>query len=243
MSNKEIIQKVNEAFAAGDIEAVLQYCTDDFSWRMGTEEPVHGKEAVRSVLQLPPGMPAPVFSVDTLVADEQAAISEGRITMQIGEGKEMKGRYCDVYRFKDGVITSLTSHFMNEDSSGHNDSAAQPFSSFAVNDLQQAKEFYINVLGLKATEKKGLLHLQIGSAEVLVYPKPDHTPATFTVLNLPVEDIDKAVDELGQKGVRFEQYDGQIKTDAKGILRDDMADIAWFKDPAGNILSVLKGKE
>jgi hypothetical protein len=90
----------------------------------------------------------------------------------------------------------------------------------------------------------GLIELKIKDGnKVIIYPKPDHTPATFTVLNFPVDNIDEAVDMLTEKGVRFEQYEGKIKTDAKGICRSPIGpDIAWFKDPAGNILSVLKEK-
>jgi len=119
------------------------------------------------------------------------------------------------------------------------------FSSFSVNDLQKAKAFYQQTLGIEVSENEmGILTLHIsGGNGVIIYPKPNHVPATFTVLNFPVEDLEKAVDELISKGITFEQYDEPIKTDAKGIVRGDGRgpDIAWFKDPAGNILSVLKG--
>lgn len=119
------------------------------------------------------------------------------------------------------------------------------FSGFSVNDLQKAKEFYGGTLGISVSEgKMGILTLNIaGGPKIIIYPKPDHQPAVFTILNFPVADIDKAVDELISKGITFEQYDfGEIKTDEKGIMRSDGRgpDIAWFKDPAGNILSVLK---
>ena len=114
------------------------------------------------------------------------------------------------------------------------------FSSFSVNDLQKAKNFYAQALGLKVKESEMGLEIHPGDTDVFIYPKPNHTPASFTVLNFLVDDIDKAVDELKQKGVRFEQYDGEIETDKKGIHRDGGPSIAWFKDPAGNILSVLK---
>jgi catechol 2,3-dioxygenase-like lactoylglutathione lyase family enzyme len=117
------------------------------------------------------------------------------------------------------------------------------FSSFSVNDLEKAKGFYQNVLGLDVAENNGLLELQIaGSNPVMIYPKPNHVPATFTVLNFPVDDVEKAVDELTQKGVPFEHYDmEQLKTDEKGIARGNGGPtIAWFTDPAGNILSVLE---
>ena len=114
------------------------------------------------------------------------------------------------------------------------------FSSFAVNDLQQAKAFYAQTLGLKVNESEMGLEIHPGDTDVFIYPKPNHTPASFTVLNFLVDDIDKAVDELKQKGVSFEQYDGEIKTNEKGIHHNGGPSIAWFKDPAGNILSVLE---
>ncbi|MFL6624443.1 MAG: VOC family protein [Sulfurifustaceae bacterium] len=114
------------------------------------------------------------------------------------------------------------------------------FSGFSVDNLQRAKDFYAKTLGLEVSESDGLLTLHLaGGAHVLMYPKPDHTPATFTVLNFPVDDVDRTVDELAQRGVRFERYDAPgIRTDEKGISRSGPT-IAWFKDPAGNILSVL----
>ncbi len=114
------------------------------------------------------------------------------------------------------------------------------FSSFSVNDLQQAKQFYGQTLGLKVSESEMGLEIHPGDTEVFIYPKPNHTPASFTVLNFLVNDINKAVDELKQRGVRFEQYEGEIKTDEKGIHRNGGPSIAWFKDPAGNILSVVE---
>lgn len=116
------------------------------------------------------------------------------------------------------------------------------FSGFSVNDIPKAKEFYSKTLGLDVTEENGMLSLKIANgSNVLVYPKPNHEPATFTVLNFPVDDIDAAVDQLTSKGVRFEQYTGDIQTDAKGIARgSEGPQIAWFKDPAGNIFSVLE---
>ena len=116
------------------------------------------------------------------------------------------------------------------------------FSGFAVNDIPKAKEFYSQILGLKVTESNGMLELQIANgSKVLIYPKPNHTPATFTILNFPVNDVEQAVAELSQAGVHFEIYnDGDIKTDEKGVVRGGGPKIAWFKDPAGNILSVLE---
>jgi hypothetical protein len=84
------------------------------------------------------------------------------------------------------------------------------------------------------------LHIA-GGSHILIYPKPNHTPATFTILNFPVDNIERAVDELTKRGVRFEHYEGEIKTDKKGIARGNGPNIAWFRDPAGNILSVLEG--
>ena len=116
------------------------------------------------------------------------------------------------------------------------------FSGFSVDDIHQAKDFYGNILGLNvAEEMMGILALYIeGGNKIIIYPKPNHTPATFTILNFPVQDVEKTVDELTAKGIVFEQYDfGQIKTDSKGIVRGMGPTIAWFKDPSGNILSVL----
>jgi catechol 2,3-dioxygenase-like lactoylglutathione lyase family enzyme len=119
---------------------------------------------------------------------------------------------------------------------------AKAFSGFSVNDLQKAKEFYGRTLGLEVSETAEGLQLRIaGGTNVFIYPKPNHTPATFTILNFLVEDIAKTVDELTKLGVRFEQYAEPIKTDEKGIHRGEQGPIvAWFKDPAGNILSVLE---
>lgn len=118
---------------------------------------------------------------------------------------------------------------------------SKAYSGFSVNDLEKAKEFYGRILGLKISESHGLLHLHLASgATVLVYPKPNHSPATFTILNFPVANVDTAVDELTKRGVRFEIYDeGDFKTDAMGVSRGIGPVIAWFRDPAGNILSVL----
>ncbi|WP_026910253.1 VOC family protein [Patulibacter minatonensis] len=112
------------------------------------------------------------------------------------------------------------------------------FSGFAVDDPGAAKTFYGDVLGLDVeTNEMGFLTLRLGSgAEVLAYPKPDHVPATFTILNFPVDDVEAAVDALTAKGVVFLRYDS---TDEKGIQRGYGPDIAWFTDPAGNVLSVL----
>jgi catechol 2,3-dioxygenase-like lactoylglutathione lyase family enzyme len=122
-------------------------------------------------------------------------------------------------------------------------SQSRAFSGFSVNDIQKAKQFYSETLGLKVTEANGLLRLHLASgATVLVYPKPNHTPASYTILNFPVDNIERAVDDLTKNGVRFERYEGNIKTDAKGIFRGGGPLIAWFKDPAGNICSVLEDK-
>lgn len=121
------------------------------------------------------------------------------------------------------------------------------FSGFSVDDLIKAKKFYGQTLGLDVTETKEGLGLRIaGGGEVFIYPKPNHTPATFTILNFPVNDIEQVVDQLTKLGVRFESYEGEMKTDEKGIFRGaargEGPNIAWFKDPAGNILSVLEQK-
>ena len=115
------------------------------------------------------------------------------------------------------------------------------FSGFSVDDVQKAKQFYGETLGLEVSEANGLLRLHLaGGAEVLAYPKGDeHTPATFTILNFQVEDIDAAVDELARRGVVFQRYPG-LAADEKGIVRSGGPLITWFTDPAGNILSVLQ---
>lgn len=124
---------------------------------------------------------------------------------------------------------------------------SKAFSSFSTDDIEKAREFYSNILGVKVEEIKemGLLQLRLaGGGTVMIYPKGDaHTPATFTVLNFPVEDVEKTVDALIKKGITFEQYTGEIQTDKKGISRGFGMAIAWFKDPAGNILSVLEEKK
>jgi predicted enzyme related to lactoylglutathione lyase len=115
------------------------------------------------------------------------------------------------------------------------------FSGFSSNDIQKAKEFYTQTLGLEVTEENGMLTLHLaGGGAVLIYPKDNHEPATFTVLNFPVDDINEAVDKLTKAGIEFERYEG-MGQDERGIMRDEGPAIAWFKDPAGNILSVLEG--
>ena len=120
----------------------------------------------------------------------------------------------------------------------------KPFSSFSVNDLKKAGQFYRETLGLAVKETAEGLELHVSdSTRIFVYPKENHTPATFTILNFPVESIDSAVNELSKRGVRFEIYkEGELKTDDKGIFRGPGPKIAWFKDPAGNFLSVLEDK-
>ena len=123
---------------------------------------------------------------------------------------------------------------------------SKAFSGFSVDDIKKAREFYGGALGLKVSEANGLLTLHLaGGATVLIYPNPNHVAATFTILNFPVDNIEKAVDDLTRRGVHFEHYDGQLKTDETGVFRGGGPLIAWFKDPAGNICSVLeqKGKQ
>jgi catechol 2,3-dioxygenase-like lactoylglutathione lyase family enzyme len=118
---------------------------------------------------------------------------------------------------------------------------SRAFSGFAVPDIEQARRFYGEVLGLVVEEESGLLRLRIaGDRDIVVYPKPDHTPATYTILNFPVDDLEATVDALAQRGVVFERYQG-FEQDERGILRGQGPPIAWFKDPAGNILSVIQG--
>jgi predicted enzyme related to lactoylglutathione lyase len=120
-------------------------------------------------------------------------------------------------------------------------STARAFSGFAVDDLDAARRFYGEALGLDVgTNEMGMLTLALGGRDLIVYPKPGHVPATYTILNFPVADIDVAVDELAARGVRFERYEG-FSQDDKGIARDPRGPaIAWFTDPAGNILAVIQ---
>jgi len=118
---------------------------------------------------------------------------------------------------------------------------SKAFSSFAVDDVEKAKAFYGETLGLRASDgEMGLLMLHlVDDRPTVVYPKPGHKPAEFTILNFPVDDIDAAVDELTSRGVTMERYAG-MPQDEKGIMREGGPYIAWFKDPAGNVLSVLQ---
>lgn len=122
------------------------------------------------------------------------------------------------------------------------------FSSFSVDDVQRAKEFYGQTIGLEVSESYGgrLLELHIdGGTKIWIYPKANHTPAAFTILNFPVDNLEQAIDDLAKRGVRFEIYnEGNLKTDEKGIsLSGEGPKVAWFKDSAGNVLSVLEEKE
>ena len=120
---------------------------------------------------------------------------------------------------------------------------AATFSSFSVNDLKKAKGFYGGTLGLEVTETPEGLELHLPGNTVFLYPKPNHTPASFTVLNFSVDNIEEAVAEIEALGLRLEHYDlPDLKTDKRGIFRGPGPKIAWFKDPAGNILSVLEAK-
>jgi catechol 2,3-dioxygenase-like lactoylglutathione lyase family enzyme len=117
---------------------------------------------------------------------------------------------------------------------------SKAFSGFAVDDVPKAQEFYGETLGLETSEEHGMLTLHLaGDRPTLVYPKPDHTPANYTILNFPVDDIDRAVDGLAERGVQFLRYD-DFDQDEKGVVREGGPYIAWFTDPAGNILSVLQ---
>jgi catechol 2,3-dioxygenase-like lactoylglutathione lyase family enzyme len=117
---------------------------------------------------------------------------------------------------------------------------SEAFSGFAVDDLEKAKWFYGETLGMNVSENDAGLSLKIaGSRDILIYPKPDHSPAPFTILNFPVDDVDAAVEELTGKGVEFERYEG-FDQDEKGVMHDNGPTIAWFTDPAGNILSIIE---
>ena len=114
------------------------------------------------------------------------------------------------------------------------------FSGFAVDDMAKARAFYAETLGLKTSQENGLLTLHLaGDRPTLVYPRPGHTPAGYTILNFPVQDIEKAVDELVARGVEIERYEG-FDQDERGIFRGGGPLIAWFTDPAGNVLSVIQ---
>jgi catechol 2,3-dioxygenase-like lactoylglutathione lyase family enzyme len=118
--------------------------------------------------------------------------------------------------------------------------SSKAFSGFSTDDIPAAKRFYSETLGLRVSEDNGMLVLHLaGDRNTLIYPKPDHVPATYTILNFPVDDVEEAVDALTARGVEFERYEGSGQ-DEKGIMRDQGPDIAWFKDPAGNVLSVIK---
>jgi catechol 2,3-dioxygenase-like lactoylglutathione lyase family enzyme len=120
---------------------------------------------------------------------------------------------------------------------------SRAFSGYSVDDVGTVRDFYSRTLGLDVGEDHGMLRLNLaGGGQVLLYPKgPAHEPASFTVLNFPVPDVDSAVEELSQAGVAFEHYEGTpAETDAKGIFRGGGPLIAWFKDPAGNVLSVVQ---
>jgi predicted enzyme related to lactoylglutathione lyase len=115
-------------------------------------------------------------------------------------------------------------------------------SGFAAPDLDALRPFYADALGIEVTEEHGLLtlHLEGGKRPTIIYPKPDHEPANYTILNFDVEDIEAAVDALAARGVQFERYGGDFGQDERGIARGEGPPIAWFKDPAGNILSVMQ---
>ena len=114
------------------------------------------------------------------------------------------------------------------------------FSGFAVDDIERARAFYGDTLGVRTSEEHGLLWLHLaGDRDTLAYPKPGHTPADYTILNFPVDDIEAAVDGLTERGVQFERFDGMAQ-DERGIMREGGPYIAWFRDPAGNVLSVLQ---
>jgi catechol 2,3-dioxygenase-like lactoylglutathione lyase family enzyme len=119
---------------------------------------------------------------------------------------------------------------------------AKAFSSFSIDDIDEAREFYSDTLGVDVSEQEEGLELNLGGGHIVfLYSKPNHTPASFTVLNFPVNNIEEAIDELTARGIRLERYDSpDLKTDDRGIMRGQDMQIAWFKDPAGNILSVIE---
>src|SRR5262249_15117358 len=144
------------------------------------------------------------------------------------------GNYVQIIQFHAG-------HGPTADGAHGTLAAAPAFSGFSVDDLAAAREFYAGVLGLAVSESDGMLRLHLpGGRDVLVYPKPNHVPATFTILNFPVDDIDAAVADLLARGVQFERYDG-FAQDERGIQRDPNGPpIAWFTDPAGTVIAMLE---
>jgi catechol 2,3-dioxygenase-like lactoylglutathione lyase family enzyme len=120
---------------------------------------------------------------------------------------------------------------------------SEAYSGFAVPDVEEAKRFYTDILGIPVTDEEGMLALHIaGGRDILVYPKPDHAPANYTILNFPVSDVERAVDELTARGVEFQRYPGmEDDQDDKGVFHGGGPLIAWFTDPAGNIFSVIEG--
>ena len=146
------------------------------------------------------------------------------------------GNYVQVIQFKPGALPEA-----RPAGTPGGLRVGEAFSGFAVADIAAAREFYTATLGIPVDERNGMLELRLGrDTTVLVYPKPDHVPATFTVLNIPVDDIDAAVDELTARGVVFQRYEGMPGADDKGIMRGEGPSIAWFTDPAGNVMSVLE---
>lgn len=118
---------------------------------------------------------------------------------------------------------------------------SQAFSGFSTNDIGVARQFYAQTLGLNVTEEEGILTLHFaGGGKAIIYPKEDHQPATYTCLNFPVPDIDAAVDELIRRGIELQHYGAEFGQDERGIMREVGPPIAWFADPAGNILSVIE---
>jgi catechol 2,3-dioxygenase-like lactoylglutathione lyase family enzyme len=117
------------------------------------------------------------------------------------------------------------------------------FSGFAVDDVEAARAFYSDTLGLRTSEQHGIMTLHIaGGRDVIVYARPNHVPAQYTILNFPVDDVEQAVDDLTARGITFQRYEG-FDQDEKGIMRGNGPDIAWFTDPAGNVLSVIRDAE
>jgi len=150
------------------------------------------------------------------------------------------GNYVQIIQISEAHRAAIEQRQVTGDREATMLGATKAFSGFSVNDIAAAKAFYSETLGLRVSEANGMLRLHIvGDRDILVYPKPDHTPAAYTILNFPVDDIDEAVDQLTERGVRFERYD-TIESDEKGIAGGAGPRIAWFTDPAGNVLSVIQ---
>ena len=182
------------------------------------------------------------FAFDKILYGSPAKKARGEYT---APSKRVLNRYesCRDHKHSRGI--EMAQQAVEKRTNEKEIAFTRAFSSFSVDDLQKAKNFYGQTLGLQVTEAEEGLGLRFdGGVNIFIYPKQNHQPATFTVLNFPVDDIGAAVNKLTGLGVKFETFEGEMKTDEKGIywgkLKGNGPNIAWFKDPAGNFLSVLE---